>query len=886
MGNADGLDAPQQASRSATALRPRRLLGRDREVREVTESVSSNPVTTLTGPGGVGKTALATTVAAAVAAQFPGGVVVVWLASLRSVELVAAEVAAQAGMPRSGGQSYEDGLTHWWNDQDVLLLLDNCEHVVSAVADLVDGLTARLPRLRVLATSREPLWVDGELSYRIAPLQVVGPQASLEEITASPAVRLFQERAGARARGSLDTAHASRLVGEICRRVDGLPLAIELAAARVAGLDLADISLHMGNLFELLPQAARRADGGQRSLRTTVEWSDALLSEQERVFLHRMAVFAGGFDLAAIQAVCATDGQSAAQIADLTARLVEKSLLMRLGDGGRYQVLETIRQYSLERLGAGELVAVRDRQARFYLDAALRDCASMSAGQERAGIQGLGRIEDNVRVALARLLHTAPQDALQLAAGLTNFWWVQGKLREGIGWLEQALAAAPGAPAELRATALFCEGFLIAHDTDDWLAASKPIDAGIELLSSHTEPPPILGMLHCLRGECDVFNGDAKTAVARTQTGLEIFRPYPGTWGLAFCLWNAAYARLAVGDVDAAIALFSELIEFCSRDGYCVAEMCACNVMGEIWEARADLQQSRMFWERALHLRQELGATRMGHVHGSMQSSLLAIARVAFKQGDVAKASQLLREALPLAEERRDAATAQQIVELLQHASRVEPTMTATLRPEGGVWHIAFNGTSVHVPDFKGLWHLRELLSRPREPVSALSLIGAQSEEPLAVGDAGPILDREALKQYRKRLAKLDEQLEEAEAQHDVARHAKRTAEREALVAELARATGLGGKQRRTGPLPRRRGSTSRAPSGTPSPICRPRCPSWPGTWMSRSSRACRAATNPKETSPGRPELRAGFVPNEPRGYLERTPWMWVKASHPEEERS
>jgi predicted ATPase len=248
----------QQGSRSATALRPRRLVGREREVAEVIESVLSTPVTTLTGPGGVGKTALATTVAAAVATQFPGGVIVVWLAALRSAELVAAEVAAQAGMPRSGGQSYEDGLTQWLNDQDVLLLIDNCEHVVSAVADLVDGLTAHLPRLRVLATSREALWVEGELSYRLAPLQVVGQQASLEEIAESPAVRLFQERAGARARGSLGTERARRLVGDICRRVDGLPLAIELAAARVAGLDLEDISLHMGRF--VLNEPRRRQD--------------------------------------------------------------------------------------------------------------------------------------------------------------------------------------------------------------------------------------------------------------------------------------------------------------------------------------------------------------------------------------------------------------------------------------------------------------------------------------------------------------------------------------------------------------------------------------------------------------------------------------------------
>jgi predicted ATPase len=320
-------------------------VGRDSEARDISESVTSAPVTTLLGPGGVGKTALAINVAAACSGDFPGGVTVVWLGSLRSADLVAAEVAAQVGLPRLGGQSYEDALTRWLADRDVLLVIDNCEHVVSAVADLVEALTARLPRLRVLATSREPLWIDGEVTYRLTPLAVVGPEASLEEVKASTAVQLFRERAGARSRGALDTERACRLFGEICRRVDGLPLAIELAAARVAGLDPEDIASHLDNLFTLLPQPARRADGAQRSLRATVEWSDALLTEDEQRLLRRLGVFAGSFDLGAIKEICAMDGQTAARVADLTARLVERSLLLKLADSGGYQLLETIRQY-------------------------------------------------------------------------------------------------------------------------------------------------------------------------------------------------------------------------------------------------------------------------------------------------------------------------------------------------------------------------------------------------------------------------------------------------------------------------------------------------------------------------------------------------------------
>ncbi|HYA67635.1 MAG TPA: AAA family ATPase, partial [Acidimicrobiales bacterium] len=506
------------------------------------ERLALTPVTTVTGPGGVGKTALALAVAAAAAPQFPDGVFVIWLASLRSAEHIAGEVAAQVGMPKSGGQSYEDALIHWLAERDVLIVLDNCEHVTSAVADLVEGLTAQLPRLRVLATSREPLWVLDELSYRLAPLAVVGPDASRLEIDANPAVRLFRERAGTRTQASLDTDHASRLLGEICRRVDGLPLAIELAAARLVGLALEDISIHLDDLFDLLPQAARRADGAQRSLRATVEWSDALLIEEERRLLRRMAVFAGGFDLEAIKAVCANDRENAAKVADLTARLVEKSLLLKQADSGSYQLLETIRQYAAEQLVmVGELDVIRERHARYYLSVALRESTATLTGPERPHLEVLRRIEDNTRIALGHLLKSDPAAALGLAASLTFFWWAQGKLQEGIGWLGRGRQAAPDAPAELRATSLFCEGFLVAHDTDDWRTAVKLVEDGIDAVVDAREPPLVLGMLHCLLGECDVFNGNAESGVRRTGTGLAIASLYPGTWGLGFCLWTAGH---------------------------------------------------------------------------------------------------------------------------------------------------------------------------------------------------------------------------------------------------------------------------------------------------------------------------------------------------------
>jgi predicted ATPase len=765
------------------------LLGRDREAAEVAETITSSSLTTLTGPGGVGKTALALAVAADTSAHFPDGVFVVWLASLRSADLVAGEIAAQVGMQRSGGQSNEEALARWLADRDVLLVLDNCEHVVSAVAELIEDLVARLPRLHVLATSREPLWVVDEVNYRLAPL----PDAD--------AVRLFQERAGTLARTSLDSDRAIELLGEICRRVDGLPLAIELAAARVVGLDLQDISRHLDDLFDLLPQAIRRADGAQRSLRATVEWSDALLTEDERLLLRRMAVFAGGFDLTAIHAVCASDGQTSATIADLTARLVEKSLLLRHADTGSYQLLETIRQYAAEQLAlAGELDVIRDRHARFYLEVGLREAGATQAGPERAHLEELRRIEDNTRVALDRMLAVDPEAVLALAASLNLFWWSQGRMSEGRVWLERGREAVPDPPADLRATGLFCEAFLLAQDTDDWSAAAELVDAGIEVAAAGTdEPPLVLAMLHGIRAECDAINGDPASALARATTACELASGYPGSWGRAYCVWQLGNARRAAGDEAGAIEMLRECNELATTLGTGLGEMICCNDLGEVFEARGDLETARTFFDRALQVRQELGAVRMGSVHGSMPSSLLAVARVAEQQGDIATASQLLHDGLPLAEEMREVDTAREMADLLRKISLAQSTNRAMLRPEEGTWHVQFNDTDVHMPDLKGFWHLRELLARPHQPVAALSLIGASSGEPIATADTGPLLDREALRQYRQRLTELDDELDAAALRGDRKRQAERTAEREALIKELKRATGLGGRVRRSG---------------------------------------------------------------------------------------
>lgn len=681
----------------------------------------------------------------------------------------------------------------------MLVVLDNCEHVSSAVGDLVDELTARLPRLRVLATSREPLWVDGEATVRLGPLAVAGPGATAAEAAASPAVRLFQARAATRTLHTAASAGDDCLIADICRRLDGLPLAIELAAARVDGLELGDINDHLGDLFTLLPQAPRRADGARRNLHATIEWSDALLADEERALLHRLSVFAGVFDLAAVQGVCAPEGRPAAGTADLVAKLVDKSLLMKV-DGG-YQLLETIRQYSLGVLtAAGQLDALRDAHARWFLTLARRAGEGLMSGPERPHFELLQRIEDNLRLTLERLIEVDPPAAMELVTALTMFWWSQGKHREGMRWLERARAALPPeSPAELRAAAMFHDAFLLAHDTDDWAAASILLDEGIAAVEANDELPLILGYLLCLRGECDVFAGDAHAALDRTTRGLHIIEQHPDRWGRGFGLWNVGYAREAAGDLEGARAAWEEAIELAHDQGLGLMEMVACNSLGLLLERSEVLGGARSLYERALDRRRDLGAARVGYVHGSLPQSLVSIARVAAKQGEYATATALLVEARPLAEEMRDGPTIDQINALLANTEPLVSADHAVMRHEHGVWQVSFAGREAHVADAKGLWHLRELVARPHQAVPAMVLATARDDDLLSSGDAGPQLDRQALRQYRQRLADLDDDIAEAERCHDVERAARLATERGAIIAELARATGLGGRTRRAG---------------------------------------------------------------------------------------
>src|SRR6202790_4904402 len=411
------------------------FVGRDAQLTQLRELLADNRVVTLTGAGGVGKTRLAMQVAAQLAGefgQFPEGVWLVDLAPITDPELVAGTVARALGLPDQPGRSTMDTLLRFVRDRQMLVVLDNCEHLLDASAELIVALLGGSPRLTLLATSREAIGVAGEVSWRV-------PSLSL----ADEALELFGDRARHARPGFAVTDGNAATVDEICARLDGVPLAIELAAARVRALSLAEILDSLHDRFRLLTGGARTAVRRQQTLRASVDWSHALLTGPERVLFRRLAAFMGGFDLDGAQNVCGGGDVERYQVLDQLALLVDKSLVVADSSSGatRYRLLETVRQYALEKLGeSGEADVVRARQRDHYTaTAALLDAP---AGRDYEQPIEQAEIEiDNLRAAFGWSLENSDIElALTLASSLQPLWEARGRLREGLVWFDAALA--------------------------------------------------------------------------------------------------------------------------------------------------------------------------------------------------------------------------------------------------------------------------------------------------------------------------------------------------------------------------------------------------------------------------------------------------------------
>ena len=459
---AGGVEEPA-AVRSASNL-PHRVtsfVGRRRELTELSAMLDRTRLLTLVGPGGCGKTRLAIELADRRVEDFEGGVWLVELASISDPELVVQQVATAIGVQLQGLRDPVEVLAEQIGERRMLLVLDNCEHVVGECARVVSALLAACPALEVLATSREPLRVQGEVLWRVPSLSLPDPGSVVDvgELADFEAVRLFVERAGAVAVGFALDGDTAGPIAAICLRLDGMPLALELAAARAAVLAPAQIAERLNDSLGLLT-AGTRGLSRQETLRATLEWSHDLLEEAERVLFRRLGVFAGSFAIDAVEGVCAGDGIAVGDALSLLGRLVEKSLVQvePVGAEHRYRLLETMRQYARELLAeAGELRAFEARHRAWYLALAQAEDPTPTGGHGDAA--RIGRDHDNLRSALASALDHEPEEAIRLALAMMWFWVARGYFAEGSRWVDAALARYPE-PTELRARALAAAALL------------------------------------------------------------------------------------------------------------------------------------------------------------------------------------------------------------------------------------------------------------------------------------------------------------------------------------------------------------------------------------------------------------------------------------------
>lgn len=488
----DGALTPLRASAAKTDNLPQQLssfVGRAEEIDDVGQLVEHHRLVTLTGPGGIGKTRLALQTAEELLDGSGEGVWLVELAALTDPDAVPGAVGAVLNIKEQPGRSGMDTLVEALADLYLLIVLDNCEHLIDACAQLAEAVLRHCPRVHLLATSREALGIEGERVVRVRSLSLPPPEAKdLDDLAGSDAAALFLERVRADSSGMALSDDAAPLIGGICRRLDGLPLAIELAAARLRSMSLLDIHDRLDQRFRLLSGGRRTAVPRQQTLAATIAWSYDLLDGFEQSVFRRLSVFPADFDLEAAEAFDLVAGSETMDIADTIDRLVDKSLLVAdtSGDSGRYRMLESIRDYAFTRLAKDDQVdlqVLRDAHAHYYSDLLVRAASELRGPSQRSWLARIDQEYANLRAAFEHLL-TGPKGARQvmrLFGDSRSYWWVVASHdSEAIALLDRCFDLAPDeSPPATRAAALLCKAYLLY--SSDLGGQESCADAALEL---------------------------------------------------------------------------------------------------------------------------------------------------------------------------------------------------------------------------------------------------------------------------------------------------------------------------------------------------------------------------------------------------------------------
>jgi predicted ATPase/DNA-binding CsgD family transcriptional regulator len=535
------------------------FVGRRAELAEVRRLLSASRLVTLVGPGGVGKTRLALRAAADLRRSFPGGAALADLTPVSEPPLVAERVAAALDVRDVAGSWLPARVTEVVGDRQVLLVLDNCEHLRDAAAVLVDALLAACPRLSVLATSRVPLDLDGEALLAVPPLPV--PPAE-DPAAAGDAVQLLVQRATAAVPGLVLTPADTAVLADVCRRLDGLPLAIELAAVRLRTLGPEELAARLDDRFALLARSGTAVAGRHRTLRATMQWSADLLTPDERVLWRRVSLFAAGFDLAAAEAVCADDVLPLPAVLPALDRLAEASLLqgVRTAGGRRFRMLETVRAYGRQLLAAsGEEHAVRRRHRDWCAGLAAAAAAEFPGPAQVAALEAMDAVHAEVGEALQWSAGT-PGEAergLVLAADLWLYWPARGHLGEGRRHLAALLAACPE-PTAARARGLLAAGYVELTATD--AEAAVPLLEQAAELGAVTGPALVPALATQFLGQAALFRGDLGTADRLLREAAGRHATVDPRYR-AFCWADVGVAAFLTGDLTVAAEAFERSLD-------------------------------------------------------------------------------------------------------------------------------------------------------------------------------------------------------------------------------------------------------------------------------------------------------------------------------------
>lgn len=629
------------------------FVGREREMTEVKSHLAEARLLTLLGPGGAGKTRLALQVAAECLDILPDGVWLAELAPIADPSLVPQTVASTLGL-REPGRPAVESLVEFLRSRSLMLVLDNCEHVLAASAKLCEHLLKHAPGLRILATSREALGVSGEHSYNVPSLALPGSEhsASSEEMSQYAAVRLFIDRATQYRPGFAITQSNMRAVAEICRRLDGIPLAIELAAARVKVLSVQQIADRLGDRFRLLTGGARSGLPHHQTLRAAMDWSHDLLSDEERRLFRRLSVFVGGFTLEAAEGTCAGDGLDAPQILDELAHLVDKSLVLvdeRASGDARYRLLETVRQYALERLlESGEAESMRDRHRGFFLSLAERAELELHGARQKAWLDRLETEHDNIRAALerSRASSESAETGLRLAGALWWFWEVRGHWTESRQWLEDLLTRAVDAPPAARVKALNAAGGLAMRqgDFDHAVALAEQSLALSRELGDKRATASCLIIMGIQACRLDDF----KRAESLGGESLDLSREAGDNWGSAWAQFILALVAARERQFERAKALFEVSLAQMRALGHQWGTAQALSNLGMLARDQGQDEQAVQFLEEALALFRQLG-DKSFTAYTELNLGIMASAT-----RDYPRAARLYRESLALRREIED----------------------------------------------------------------------------------------------------------------------------------------------------------------------------------------------------------------------------------------